>query len=189
MMRIRLLLLFCTSLLSIAPASAAIYEGIMLGSNENPQNTSTATGFTSVMISGDLMTVDVTWSGLTGGLPGAAHIHCCIDPGTNVGVAVGFPEFPSLLAGTYTRTFDLLDETIYTAGFRNNFGGGTAAGAKAALIAGLDAGRAYSNIHNMQFGGGEIRANLAAIPEPSTAILGGAGLCLVLGYIRRKRTV
>ena len=35
------------------------------------------------------------------------------------------------------------------------------------LDSGLDAGTAYSNIHNATFPGGEIRGNLAAVPEPS----------------------
>lgn len=155
----------------------------MVGTNEVPPNASPATGFALITIDGNLMTVDLTWDGLIGGNPAAAHIHCCTDVGTNVGVAVGFPAFPATTSGTYSHVFDLLDPTIYTANFRNNFGGGTAEGARDALIAGLAAGRAYSNIHNATFPGGEIRADLgpAPVPEPSTALMLGAGLIAAIG--------
>lgn len=132
------------------------------------------------------MTVSLNWDGLIGGNPAAAHIHCCTAPGSNIGVAVGFTGFPATTSGTYDHMFNLLDASIYTAGFLNNFGGGTAAGARDALIAGLNSGMAYSNIHNAQFPGGEIRANLAAesaVPEPSTALLIGLGM---LGLASRR---
>lgn len=65
-------------------------------------------------------------------------------------------------------------------------GGGTAAGAEAALIAGLDDGLGYGNIHNAIFPGGEIRANLAVVPEPVTITLFGLGLAGI-GLARRRR--
>jgi hypothetical protein len=40
--------------------------------------------------------------------------------------------------------------------------GGTTAGAEAALLAGLEAGQAYLNIHTTMFPGGEIRGFLAS---------------------------
>lgn len=160
----------------------------MTGTNEVPPNASPATGFATITVDGNMLTVDLEWAGLIGGNPGAAHIHCCTDVGTNIGVAVGFPDFPATASGTYLRTFDLLDETIYTATFLTNFGGGTAEGARDALVEGLDAGRAYSNIHNSTFPGGEIRADLelSAIPEPSTALLLGVSLACLGGIARRR---
>src|SRR5690606_7541612 len=123
----------------------------------------------TVLIDGNMMTVSLDWDGLIGGNPSAAHIHCCTDPGSTIGVAVGFPGFPSSASGSYSRIYDLLDSTIYTSGFMTNFGGGTVQGARDALLAGLASGRAYSNIHNSTYPGGEIRANLTAeVPEPST---------------------
>jgi hypothetical protein len=182
----RLLILVAGVLLACGTASASIYTDTMLGSNEVPPNASTATGFTVVSITGNTMQVQVDWFGLTGGNPAAAHIHCCTPQGTNVGVAVGFPNFPATLSGTYSNTFDLTDPSIYTANFLNNFGGGTAAGAEAALIAGLDAGMAYSNIHNAVFPGGEIRGFLTPVPEPSTLLLLTPGLGMLGLAWRRK---
>ncbi len=168
------------------PMAASTFAGVMLGSNEVPPNASPASGFSAVTVMGDTLTVDVSWDGLIGGNPGAAHIHCCITPGNNVNVAIPYPSFPSTTSGTYSNTFDLLDPGIYTSSFLNNFGGGTAAGAEAALKAGLAAGLAYSNIHNMVYPGGEIRADLAQIPEPSSILLMGAGVFGIAAYARRR---
>jgi hypothetical protein len=138
-------------------------------------------------VTGDLLSVDVTWTDLTGGLPTAAHIHCCTSPGTNIGVAIGFPAFPTATSGSYLHDFDLLDPSVYTASFLNSFGGGTAAGARDALIAGMGAGLAYVNIHNSVYPGGEIRGNL--VPEPSTLTLLALGLLGAGGARRRTRRV
>ncbi|MEO8335194.1 MAG: CHRD domain-containing protein [bacterium] len=177
------------ALIAVAtPAHAQHWQGAMTGANENPANASTATGFIDVYLSGNLLTVDLFWQGLIGGNPAAAHIHCCIAPGTNVGVAVGFTSFPMTTSGTYTNTFDLAVQSTYTAAFFNTFGGGTAAGAQAALINGLNAGNAYSNIHDAQFPGGEIRANLTATPEPASIGLMATGLLALAGVgLKRRR--
>lgn len=172
-----------------ALASPFTIHAVMAGTNEVPPNASPATGTIDVTLNGDLLTVDLTFSGLIGGNPAAAHIHCCVAPGSNVGVAIGFPGFPATAAGTYFHVFNLLDASIYTAAFLNNFGGGTAAGAEAAIINGLIAGRAYSNIHNAVFPGGEIRANLGpveSVPEPATLSLVGLGLARIALRYRRK---
>ena len=164
------------------------WGGTLQGTNEVPPNASPATGWAYLFASGNFLNVQVFWQGLVGGNPAAAHIHCCTTPGTNIGVAVGFPSFPATASGYYTRQFDLSDPSVYTANFLNNFGGGTAAGAQAALFNGLSAGRAYVNIHNAQFPGGEIRANVVATPEPASLALVATGLGMFALVARRRRT-
>ena len=102
-------------------------------------------------------------------------------------MAVGFPNFPAATSGSYSHMFDLLDASIYTASFLSTFGGGTAAGAEAALLQGFVDGTAYSNIHNEVFTGGEIRGQLRAVPEPASWALMIAGFGLVGARLRRRR--
>ncbi len=53
-------------------------------------------------------------------------------------------------------------------------------------LANILAGRAYINFHTTQFGGGEIRGNIAAVPEPEAYALMLGGLALVAGAARRR---
>ncbi|MEP6963063.1 MAG: CHRD domain-containing protein, partial [Acidobacteriota bacterium] len=152
---------------------------------ENPSNASPATGFTTVIIDTvtHFLNVTVTFAGLTGGTASAGHIHCCVAPPTNVSVAVPYVGFPSATSGNYVATIDLTLVSSYSGTFLA-FGGGTAAGAEAALALGLANGQAYSNIHNSGFPGGEIRGQLT--PEPGTfGLVGLAGLLLVAKRFRR----
>jgi hypothetical protein len=110
------------------------------------------------------MTVDVTFSGLTTPTT-AAHIHCCVTPPGNTGVATTVPTFTGfplgVTSGTYTHAFDMTSAASYNPAFVTA-NGGTVAGAEAALLAGLEAGQAYLNIHTTMFPGGEIRGFLAS---------------------------
>ena len=164
---------------------AQTWAGVLNGANEVAPVVTPATGFVTISLSNNTLSVLLSWSGLIGGNPSAAHIHCCIAPGSNVGVAIGFTGFPATTSGTYSSPFDLTSN-VYTAGFVTNFGGGTLAGAQTALINGLNSGNAYVNIHNLAFPGGEIRANVTLTPEPGTVLLVAAGL-LGLGVALRRR--
>ena len=65
--------------------------------------------------------------------------------------------------------------------------GGTAKSAFDALLAGMNAGTAYANIHTSVHPGGEIRGFLAPIPEPETYAMFLAGLALMGAVARRRR--
>jgi hypothetical protein len=144
--------------------SVFVFTAALNASNQNPPLASPGTGTTTVTWNTvtNQMTVDVTFSGLTTPTT-AAHIHCCITPPGNTGVATAVPTFPGfplgVTAGTYSRTFDMTDPASYNPGFVTAHGG-TTAGAAAALLAGLQAGQAYLNIHTTMFPNGEIRGFL-----------------------------
>lgn len=173
--------------LAMAPAMFAttVYTGILLGSNEVPSNSSPATGNITVTLNFNALTVNETFSGLVGGPAANAHIHCCALPGSNAVVALPFTGFPGATSGTYAQTFDLTLLATYGTSFVTA-NGGTAASAEAALIAGLNSGQAYANIHDAAYPGGEIRGQLAAVPEPAALALVGAGLG-ILALLRRRQ--
>lgn len=177
-------------------ARAAIlqYEALLSGPAESPPNASPGTGLATL----DWDTVantyklDVTFSGLTGTTT-ASHIHAPTpDPGTKTaGVATTLPSFPGfplgVTAGAYNNTFDLLLASTYNPAFVTA-NGGTPASAAAALLAAIQQGKAYLNIHSSTFPGGEIRGFFAPVPEPcalALLALGGAAIAAI-GWRRRR---
>ncbi len=172
-------------LLAAVPMSAAtIFTTTLAGANETPPVASAGTGSMTVTLSGDLLSVVVNFSGLTS--PDiASHIHCCGPVGVAEPIAVPFTTFPTgLTAGMFSGSYDLTDIAVYSAAFLTA-NGGTAASAEAAFIAGLNGGQTYGNVHSANFTGGEIRGQLAAVPEPATVFLVG-GLLAALALLRRK---
>ena len=191
LMRVSGLVGTLAALMFVSPraAQAQTWIGQLLGTNESPPNASPAKGFVTISFNSisHNLNVMLNWSGLVGGNPTAAHIHCCVAPGSNIGVAVGLTGFPATTSGSYSGNFDLTNPAVYTTAFRTNFGGGTAAGAETALINGLNAGNAFANIHNAQYPGGEIRANVTVTPEPSSVLLMAVGLGGVIAVAIRRR--
>ncbi|THC46693.1 CHRD domain-containing protein [Massilia sp. Mn16-1_5] len=183
------LLLLCTS---AAHAGLIRYTTTLNGANEATPNASPATGQANVVIDdvAGTMTVNATFSGLLAPTT-ASHIHCCTAvPGVGaVGVATSLPTFPAfplgVTSGSYTETFDLLNLATYNPAFVTN-NGGTVESAQSAFLAGLAAGRAYLNIHTVDFPAGEIRGFLAEVPEPGSVALFGLGAA-GLAALRRRR--
>lgn len=174
-----------------AQALVTVYTGTLAGSNENPPSGSPGTGEVRVTVNDvtQVMRVEASFSGLLAPTT-AAHIHCCAAPDANAGVATPVPTFPGfpggVTAGSYDQTFDMTLASSFNPGFVTD-SGGTIDGARTRLFDNLDAAMAYFNVHSTQFPGGEIRANLAPIPEPSTYALMAFGLAALALAARRRR--
>lgn len=171
------------------------YEAFLSGANEPPSgNSSPGTGFADVLFNDGLQTLEVkvTFSNLEAGTT-ASHIHAPTSaPFTGTaGVATTVPTFPGfplgVTSGTYDQTFDLTALSSYNPAFVTAHGG-TAASAEAALIAAMNAGKSYLNIHTTQFPGGEISGYLVMPESSSTAVLLIPSL-LVMDWFARRRGI
>lgn len=175
-----------------AAADQKVYVTVLSGANESPPNASAGGGAAIVTFDLDLLTMrlQTTFAGLSGNVT-ASHIHCCtaVAGAGNVGVATQTPTFTGFPLGTgfgsYDHTFDMALASSYNAAFVTA-NGGTVSTAFSALLAGIDAGKAYLNVHSTFAGGGEIRGFLAPIPEPSSYALMFTGLA-ALGWVARRR--
>ncbi|HXJ39762.1 MAG TPA: CHRD domain-containing protein [Bryobacteraceae bacterium] len=195
-MKASLLALIVLGLAQVVTGTPITFIASLSGANENPATNSAGTGFATVIIDSatNLMEVNVQFSGLltvtgTGAPSGttASHIHCCVAPGGNAGVATTTPTFPGfplgVTSGSYDQIFNMTLATSYNPAFVTAEGG--LAAAEAALFAGMAAGQTYLNIHSTTFPGGEIRGFLVATPEPGTWLLLSAAL-LPLAFRRRR---
>jgi hypothetical protein len=162
-------LVLCLSSASVAKADLFTYSTTLSGAQEVPPNASTATGLATGTYDTvtNIITLNLSWSGLIGGPAAAAHYHAPALPGVNAGVIQALTAFPAAVSGTYSNSFVFSDAN------------------ETNLLNGL----VYLNIHNAQFPGGEIRGqiSLQAIPEPASLILLGTGIAAIGVAVRKRR--
>ncbi len=179
--------LFAVGMVTAFAGSAATLQFYTYFGPEASGATGTGRAFVTYDSTAQTLAFDVLWQGLSANTT-VAHIHCCVLPPGTVGVAVSPPTLPGfpvgVKGGSYVNIIDLSLNSSFGNAFRNA-NGGTAAGATAALIAGLTNGTAYFNIHSTRFPSGEIRGFFAPVPEPSTFVVGGLALA-ALAFLRRR---
>ena len=178
-----------------ARADRISYSVVLDGISESPPNASPGTG--SAYITFDTVAhtffIKLLFSGLVAGTT-AAHVHsptAVAGTGT-AGVATQVPSFSGfplgVTSGHYINTFDTSLTSFYNPAFVTA-NGGTAASAEAALFDGINAGKAYLNIHTSTFPGGEIRGFLRRVPESFSTLWGAVPIAGMLGFtvLRKKR--
>ena len=94
-----------------------------------------------------MITVNLTFSGLTGGPATMGHIHGPANPGTNASVIFPFTGVPSATAGSIPQqTFAITPTQVMQ--LRN--------------------GMNYFNVHNSTFPGGEVRGQVTCSSTASS---------------------
>jgi len=182
--------------LAMAPTAQATvfwYAGTLSGANESPANASPGKGTARVQYDDVARTLHV-WVNFEDllGTTTASHVH--VRAGNpvpvNGGVATQTPSFTGFPLGVHEGSYDHVFDLTLPGSWNGSFlgpNGGTPAGAEAAFAAALASGRAYLNVHSTFAPGGEIRANLSAVPEPASWAMMIGGFALAGAALRRRR--
>jgi hypothetical protein len=175
---------------SLVSARADTFQYSLIFAPEAVGATGTGSGTVSYDNVNHSLQLQNSFSGLSGTVS-QTHIHgATANPFTGTaGVAVGNPSLPGfplgVQSGSYSNTLDLTLASSWNNTFLAN-NGGTPAGAEAAFFNAAQQGRTYWNIHSSTFGGGEIRAFLTPVPEPSSLALLAIGIIGLAGWRKRS---
>ena len=182
-----ILVLFWCLTGTVLEATPITYQASLDGAQAVPPNGSLASGFGTITVDSvtHLLTFDLTWNNLAAN-PSGLHIHCCAPVGAAGMLAINFQGFPAATSGVFAQTVDLTLSALYNPAFLAAHGA-SAAQAEADLLASLAAGNVYLDVNNPSFPVGEIRGQLAAVPEPTTVLLLAAGLASVSPALLRLR--
>ena len=155
-------------LILATPAAHAglLFDATLDGAQEVPANASLATGYSTVLLNDleDQITVNFSWSGLSAAAT-AAHIHGPALPGFNASPVFTFTGIGGVgISGS-------MPEQVFAI--------------TPAQVAALKEGLYYVNVHNSIYPGGEIRGQLALIPEPTMLSLLALGGLTLLRHKRR----
>jgi hypothetical protein len=168
-----------------ATAATQVYSFNLDGLQEVPANASPAAGSAQFTVDDSLDTITFVLTAFNlQGTFSAAHIHGPAMAGVNAGVVFGLTGANADYAGP------VMAGPIAIGNSYMLYGANKAAGPSLADQINAQPSMYYVNLHTSAFPGGEIRGQLAPVPEASTyaMMLGGLGL---VGFMaaRRRRSV
>lgn len=148
----------------VAIRSAGADSGVitLVSLQEVPAIVSSGFGQLQLTINDTTQTITwrLRWSNLSGGSAMASHIHIG-QPGVNGGVSAFLCGGSTKPACPQGSSGQILSGTIVPADVIGPASQGVNAGDWAKLVSAIRAGKAYANIHNATYPGGEIRGQIS----------------------------
>lgn len=171
------------SLPMAASAATKVYSFNLDGLQEVPSNGSPAAGSAQFTVDDTLDTITFVLTAFNlQGTFAAAHIHGPALPGVNAGVVFGLTGANADYAGpVMAGPFPIANSYML-------YGADKAAGPSLADAINAQPWMYYVNLHTSAYPGGEIRGQMAPVPEASASamMLGGLGLVAFLAARRRR---
>ena len=178
-------LLIAAAALTMLPLAAnaltVTYNLNLNGAMEVPANASTAVGSAQVMVDDTANTISFNLAafGLKTAVAGL-HIHGQALAGANAGVVFNMLGNADVTGPVMIGMFAVPDSFAA-------LGTNKAASAGLAAMINAEPFKYYVNLHTAAFVGGEIRGQLAPVPEASTYAILALGLVGIGAVVRRRR--